>query len=252
MIIQGVKLLDYRHKMKRASWSIGTRPGKPLEICAHYNGPAVAGAGDVSKEIAQLQFDSAWHMRPGAFGVKNGGDGIMYHGATLSNGQNVLLRDLSAILWHCGNAFGNKWAISWHFPLGSNQAPTAAQWEGFLHIVAAFRAEYQIAPPRVKGHREYSDTACPGTPIYTRLVSWRRWAMQQVVPGFPYYRATTNLRVRTAPSANAPMAVRDGHEYIMPAGTVFAVDEIKMVDGVPWLHHADHYGFSSGVFAERI
>lgn len=234
--------LDYRSYMPRAKWSIGTRPATRY-ITLHYNGPRVNGFGNRSREIAQLQFDATYQMRPGALGAASGGDGIQYHGATLSDGLNLQLRDWEAMLWHSGNYVGNTQSIAWHVPLGGYQQPTQAQLKSLFDVVIpALMHAYAIPVANVKGHREWKATDCPGT-LFPYLLQWRadhaalRW-----------FVTLANVKVRESPEIKADNSNVALHgTAIIPAGTTFAVD--KLVEGKPYLgvstyvHRADGLGF---------
>lgn len=238
--------LDYRSKMKRASWSIGTRP-RTRYFTIHYNGPAVPGKGSEASEIAQLQFDATWHMRPGALGAASGGDGIQYHGATLNTGKNVQLRDWNALLWHCGNFVGNQESIAWHVPIGGFQTATLAQLNSLFNVVIpTFMREYpSIAYVNVKGHKEWKPTDCPGT-LYREILDWRADHAQK--PILLYYKTLANVKVRESPEIKADNSNVALHgTAVIPKDTIFAVD--KLIDGVPYLgvktyvHRADGLGF---------
>lgn len=233
--------LDYRSKMPRAKWSIGTRASTRYFTC-HYNGPAVTGFGNPKQEIAQLQFDAAYHMRAGALGAASGGDGIQYHGATLSDGTNLQLRDWPAMLWHCGNYTGNRESIAWHLPLGGYQYPTDAQLHQLFNVVIpAFMSAYKFTYVNVKGHKEWKSTDCPGK-IQPYLVDWRE--DHAMLPRLLYYTTLVNCKVRQSPEIKLDDSNVAG---ILPMGTTFAVSEI--VKGTPYLgidsyvHMASEWGF---------
>ena len=237
--------LDLRTKMKRASWSIGTRT-KTLYFTLHYNGPKVAAFGNPLGEIAQLQFDSSYHMRKDVLRA----DGIQYHGATLSDGRNVQLRDWKSILWHCGNAVGNSYSIAWHIPIGGTQRATLAQLDSLFNIVIpAFQRAYNIHYSNVKGHMEWKSTLCPGT-LMPYLRSWR----SDQGSGVLWYQTTHEVNVREAPTTQSPIAL--GGKAVVKPLTTFAVD--KLVEGETvknvdtWLHRQDGLGFMSAAYAVRL
>jgi len=238
--------LDYRSKMPRAKWSIGSRFDTRY-FTLHYNGPAVKAAGNPQGEIAQLQFDATWHMRPGALGAVNGGDGIQYHGATLSNGLNLQLRDWNAMLWHCGNKIGNMHSIAWHVPIGGEQKPTIEQVKQLFHvIIPSFQQHYGITHVNVKGHREWAATACPGVSLWNWLYDWR--VEQKTVLPITWYRTLANMFVRETPAIEPNRAnVALSGTALIEKGSTFAVDVI--VPGKPYrgistyIHRADQLGF---------
>lgn len=229
--------------LPRANWTIGTRKGT-THLTIHYNGPAVPSYGNIRGELDQLRADARWHMRPGAFGVPSGADGIQYHGATLSDGSQWRLRDLQDLLWHCGNSYGNGRSIAWHLPLGGKQYPTSLQLRGMRRVFEAARVAYGIKRVNLVGHREWKSTECPGANIFPQIIDYRNKA----VYGTPivYYRTTVNANCREAPDVGSPIAL--GGTAVYPAGTIFGVDEIKE-NGVPYngnptyVHRFDGVGF---------
>lgn len=237
--------LDYRSKMPRAKWSIGTR-SITRYFTLHWNGPAVKAFGNPQGEIAQLQFDAQWHMRPGGVGAVNGADGIQYHGATLSNGLNIQLRDWSAKLWHCGNEVGNLQSPAWHLPIGKGQQPTQAQLDQvFGVVIPAFQREYHFTHVNVLGHQEWKLTDCPGT-LMIHLMNWRE-TRDTVLP-ITWYKTLANVFVRETPEIKPNKAnVALKGTALIPKGTVFAVNAVvngKSHNGIDkYVHRADGLGF---------
>lgn len=229
--------------MPRASWTIGTRQ-LTTHLTVHYNGPAVPAFGNIRGELDQLRADARWHMRPGAFGVASGADGIQYHGDTLSDGSHWRNRDFQDLLWHCGNAYGNKASLAWHLPLGGKQIPTSKQLRGLFYVFQAARVAYGIKHVNLVGHREWKATECPGANIYPHILDYRN----SEAYGKPIvaYKTIYNANCREAPDVSSPIAL--GGQAVYPAGTVFGVDEIKE-NGVPYngnptyVHRADGIGF---------
>lgn len=229
-------------RVPRAQWTIGTRKATRY-FTVHYNGPKVPGFGMPKLEADQIRSDARYHMRPGAFGVASGADGIQYHGGTLSDGTNWLFRSVTDLLWHSRNFEGNNFSISWHLPLGDTQQPTTAQIASLFNVIDAFRREYPlIAVTGVKGHKEWASTACPGN-VMPYVIDYRN--VHTFGKPIQYFVTSVNANCRTAPDISAPIAL-DG-KAVTPAGTTFGVDAIvigKPYNGDPhWVHRADSIGF---------
>lgn len=232
--------------MKRANWSIGVRP-RTRYFTVHYNGPPVKAFGNPQGEIAQLQFDAVWHMRPGGVGAVNGADGIQYHGATLSDGTNLQLRNWNAKLWHCGNFTGNEESVAWQIPIGGAQRATEIQLHNLFNIVIpSFQHEYGILVVNIKGHMEWKATDCPGT-LQPLILDWR--SRNSGILELAYYQTLVNVNVRESPEVQSayPGNIALDGSAVIPAGTRFAVD--KIVFGTiyhnvnTYLHRADGLGF---------
>lgn len=168
---------DLRPILKRADWSIGNRSGVPVSATIHYNGPAVGGAGNPLREIDQLLFDAQYHIDKN-WSNKEGqyqpGDGIMYHIAILSDGQVCQLRNLDAILWHCGSEVGNRTSLAIHFPIGGTQRATERQWESAKALFTSLMHTYKWSSRNsIKMHKEWKATDCPGADLTNRLKLWR-------------------------------------------------------------------------------
>lgn len=228
--------------LPRATWTIGTRQ-LTTHLTIHYNGPAVPSYGNIRGELDQIRADARWHMRPGAFGVPSGADGIQYHGGTLSDGSQWRFRDQQDMLWHCGNAYGNKASLAWHCPIGGKQYPTSKQLRGLYYVYNAARIAYGIKRVSIVGHREWKATECPGN-LFPPTLDYRN----QATYGTPivFYKTIYNANCREAPDVNSPIAL--GGTAVFPSGTIFAVDEI-VENGVPhngdptYVHRADGIGF---------
>lgn len=248
MIIGGIDI-PLLANVPRANWSIGVRTDTRY-FTVHYNGPRVPGFGYVKAEQDQIRSDARWHMRPGALGSKNGGDGIQYHGGTFSDGSNALFRSIHDQLWHCGNYEGNLYSISWHIPLGDTQQPTAAQIRGMYQAIDAFRRMYtKIAVTGVKGHKEWKNTLCPGS-VFPYVIDYRN--THTFGKPVQYFKTKVNANCRIAPDVRSPIALNG--TAITARGTEFAVDAI--VNGYPYsptgkpqdldpqyVHRADGIGF---------
>lgn len=215
-----IPMLD---RVPRATWSIGRRT-KTAYFTVHYNGPAVKGFGNPRIEQEQIRSDARWHMRPGALGSKRGGDGVQYHGGTLSDGSNWLFRDIFDLLWHCANKTGNERSISWHLPLGGDQKPTTKQIQGLYAAIEAFRRAFFISALNVKGHLEWSQTACPGNNIFPLIQAYRN--ANNAVPSI-WYKTRVNANIRALPDTDSAIL------GIVPANTIFPVTHI-IENGKPY------------------
>jgi len=230
--------------MPRATWSIGKRPGTD-HLTIHYNGPEVKAFGNPRAELDQLRSDARWHMRPGAFGVSSGADGIQYHGGTISDGSNWRFRAFDDMLWHCGNSYGNRMSIAWQLPIGGKQQLTSRQLASLYRVFVAFRTIYGIKTVNIVGHMEWKSTECPGT-IQPQIIAFRNDAIRPTP--IVWYRTLYNANCREAPDAATPAPIALGGTAVYPKGTIFAVDEIKE-NGVPYngnptyVHRADRIGF---------
>ena len=234
---------DIQATMPRAAWSIGLRHAAPRYLTLHYNGPPVASRGNVQGELAQLQADARYQMRPGALGSATGGDGLQYHVVVLSDGGIYQTRDLDATLWHCGHVQGNRWSLAIHLPLGGTQDATAAQWAGLTQLFDWLRQTYAIPVTRILGHKEWGTSVCPGPTLMRRLISWRTAA--------PATALARTLTLATAtpiyegPAPTFPIALRGA--ATLAVGATVPVDAIVTgpltATDQRWLHLANGVGF---------
>src|SRR5262249_46744325 len=151
-----------------------------------------------------------------------GADSFQYHFVVLSNGEIWQTRNLEFIAWHIGNAEGNERSIGIHLPLGTGQAPTAAQWEATKRLIEALRADYGLSRqqvvghcewPRERGHAQPSATyrvlplqsACPGSVLHAKLVEYRAIVDDGLTvvaaPRFSEARFSEVLRAAGSPAA---------------------------------------------------
>lgn len=240
-----ILIKDLRTQLARANWNIGKRPTGPRFITLHWNGPTVAAFGNPKGEIEQLKFDARYHIAKD-WGNGQHGDGIMYHGATLSDGSHYQLRDWNAVLWHCRNYEGNLWSLAWTCPLGGTQKPTSKQHYAVREVLAQLCDMFNIPWYNVRGHNQWASTTCPGT-LQPILDSWR---LQHIQVGLKNYVTLYNCFVRTKPLNdlnNNPKFQQGGKDYIIPANTPIVVDNENIIDDkykdIKWVHLANGIGF---------
>ncbi|WP_412544007.1 N-acetylmuramoyl-L-alanine amidase [Longispora sp. K20-0274] len=81
---------------------------------------------------------------------------------------------------------GNGMVVGAHCPGQNNQAigienegtytsttPTTAQWNKLVDLCAYICEQYELAPTKIYGHRDYVSTDCPGDAFYARLPQLR-------------------------------------------------------------------------------
>ncbi len=244
-VLDELGVIDIRHKLPRANWSIGTRTAT-TSLTWHYNGPKVPESSQYGDGfIVQLIGDARWQMRPGWGGTINGADGLMYHLGIDVAGTIYQTRDLDALLWHCAHSDGNAHGLALHFPLGGDQEPTPAQLASAFRVSDALRVRYGFPVARVVGHLEWKHaTACPGH-LMPHVLAYRAHQEPVIQPtptpaGLRRFQISPSLgasaRVRQGPATTFPVATR------LKPGTIVYVDVVKdgeRIDGNPnWVHMA--------------
>ena len=154
-------LIDIRHEIPRADWSIGFASPK-TSVTVHWNGGAVdenADPFEVIRADAQFHINKNW----GDSAHPAYGDGLMYHRMYARDGRVFQTRDDDAVLYHCG-ASGNSTSFAWQVMTGSGQNATPAQ-------MASLRRDLAAMGLPAKGHRDWSPTQCPGDEIYALVYS---------------------------------------------------------------------------------
>lgn len=208
-----METVDIRGTLPRANWSIGSEPRK-TGVTLHYNGPPVPthhqrGDGWIKHfhNIALYHRDATNQWK------KWKADGICYHYAVLPDGTVFQMRDRDAILWHCGHQVGNAHSIAIHLPIGGNQQPTEAQWAATAALCDDLLERYDLAGRElVKGHQEWSTSACPGPHIMRRLRDYRSQ------PPVEWFRPPCPYRVvRQTFAQRAPDGLH-GVALILPEG----------------------------------
>ena len=233
---------DIQEMLPRAAWSIGQRPGAPRYVTLHYNGPTVMNRNPRG-ELAQLIADAKYQMRPGALKSPTGGDGIQYHYAVISDGTIYQCREEESTLWHSANAVGNTGSLSVHLPLGGQQDATPEQWAATLNLFRWLATRHAIPVQRILGHKEWSNTACPGPLLFPRLIRWR-----DAAPATAIYRqlaATADVGIYEGPGMTFPIALQS--TAVLKKGDLFTADAVvvgqRWAGDVRWLHRLDGVGF---------
>lgn len=250
--IDSLNIIDWRNKLPRASWSIGTRT-KTDAITVHYNGPAVSSPNQYGQGLLnQLIIDANYQMQPGALNAPDGGDGLQYHAVVASDGKIYQTRDWNAFLWHSGDSDGNAHSLSLHLPLGGSQDATTVQWNSMLNLIKALRADWKITnTSRIKGHKEWSQssTVCPGTLILPRVIAYRNGTVHQ--GGVTHISKDVAAgNIRQGPGTTFPIA---GTMY--PGDTVVydAIIKGQSIGGDDrWLHLSSGLGFLSATLMDTI
>lgn len=185
--------------VKKGIISRRKRRGPIDSATVHYNGPAVSAFGNVTRELAHvINIDVPNHQS------RIGADSLMYHFVVFSDGSLWQTRDLDLIAWHCAHPYGNEHSIAIHLPIGGNQQPTAAQLASLSALLDALGRDYNFPRSAVRGHQEWSATACPGVPLMGWLRSWRtqsRGLTVQAAPRISAARFAAVLQQAQSPAA---------------------------------------------------
>jgi hypothetical protein len=230
-------MVDHTNKHSRRK-----RQGSVKSVTLHYNGPRVAGFGNVNSELKQvIEIDTPYHIR------NIPSDSLAYHIVVLSDGQIYQTRDFDLQVYHCGNTESNESSIAVHLPLGGEQNATEVQWAATVRVFEALVEDYKLGGRySVKGHREWTgvSTICPGPLLMARLNNWRNAAPVQG----GLYRIKADIagaNVRQGPGRNFPVAW-NGAAVMLPGEYL---DADVLVDGecldneCKWAHRRDHVGF---------
>lgn len=176
MIISGLK--DLRAQLPRNSAGGPRRYARVADkfgAVVHYFGPPVQAIDELAEVsyFRAIAHDHAFRRDwSPAYGLQNG-DGIMYHLGIGRRGDKYLLRDLGAVLWHCGTPL-NASAFAIHVILGGDQRATPAQLAALGEVCADLEAAGRLDRRSLWGHRELGTTAsCPGTLMEDFVYPWR-------------------------------------------------------------------------------
>ena len=131
---------------------------KKYGITIHYNGPPVK-----LNDLDQLTLDARYHMRPNGFGPGATANGIQYEYAVGQDGTQYRLRNPRSFLWHAAHPNPNQWAYSITFLIGDGQRITRAARDSMAALCERLMGLDGFGRDRIKGHQEWSPTACPGT-----------------------------------------------------------------------------------------
>ncbi len=252
MGIATLPIVDIRHLLvRRPSRFLLTRLLKLIAGSVdHYNGPETAIALSIEAEIRHLQAIAQYHVGK-IWGYSQGvaiyGHGIMYHYAIGATGTIYWLRNLSDILWHCGNGAGNNTTVAVHTPIGDKQRPTDKQWESKVMLFEALADDRGFdAKSATKGHKEWGQSECPGPVLMPMLENWRK----QPTPVLKRYRIKYNdSKCRQGPGRNFPVAATfdAGHEF---DGKIVIGESIN--GNNVWLWRADGLGFIHSSLVEDV
>jgi hypothetical protein len=239
---------------------IGSSPIKD-SVTIHYAGTAERGATTDAAAQAQIRSEAVYHINK-VWGYADPkrkigpiyGDGIMYALAVLPSGRPAVMRDLDAILYHCGNAGANARSIAITTLRGIGQAITDQQWHGVEQLLDALIADFHLGGRQaVKGHREWprsdgtGQSVCPGDIVFDRLQRWRQGPQATHPVGLYEVITPAGVNVRTGPNVSYPKAL--GDTLVYPQGSKFTagavVPDERGMDRV-WLWDKTGIGFVAG------
>jgi hypothetical protein len=138
---------------------------KTLGLTYHWLGADYSRVASDSESVAYLIRVAYDHIRKdwstdgsGAFG-----NTIMYHEAISPLGTIIILRDYEEIAWHAGNEAANTSTRAILVMCGPNTPPTPAQ-------TRAVRMRWEdFGRSQIRGHQEWSSTACPGPQLMEQI-----------------------------------------------------------------------------------
>lgn len=143
------------------------RRGPVKGAVIHYNGPALSYRANTLAVLNHIiNVDTPNHQS------RIGGDSLMYHFCVLDNGDIYQTRDINFPAWHAAHPEANEYYIAIHLPLGEGQDATPRQWASVEALLAALRADHGFGRDKVRGHQEFSKTACPGL-LQARVIAYR-------------------------------------------------------------------------------
>lgn len=151
-----MSVIDLRDELERADWSIGTSPKSSGTV--HWPGAQerITDPLGALHGYAAYHVSKDWSPEPGV----QGGDGIQYARAFDQAGNTYILRERTAVLWHCDNAFGNATSVPYLLLLAVGEEPTAAM------LAALVRQAREDAITVLWPHGPYwTNTACPGDAV---------------------------------------------------------------------------------------
>jgi hypothetical protein len=242
---------DLRSKLKvKPSASRRARKGRITSLTLHYNGPRVAGFGNVDREINQIvNIDVPNHHS------RIGADSLMYHVCVLSDGSIHQTRDYELQAWHCRHQVGNDQSLAIHLPLGGNQDATQEQWDATLRLFNALIADHGL-PGRtaVKGHLEWAASECPGPLLMHRLRIYRagEQAVSPPVEG-GMYRIRSDISaalIRGEPNRTSTIKGKMWPGDRLEADAVVRGEKIGSEDR--WLRRSDGWGYIHMSLARRV
>lgn len=169
-----MQVIDVRAQLPRApEHDAGEEPKTSTTV--HWTGMVMpaqlddAAALEFVKDFAQGHIDRDWN--DAIAGVQRG-SGLMYHEVIYPSGTVAITRDPLAVLWHAGDAVGNRFSYAVLLLTGPRWkddregAPTAEQLRSLairLHERGGL----------VRGNREWSSTLCPGDLVQRWVVRFR-------------------------------------------------------------------------------
>lgn len=162
--------VDVPQIVTRALW--GARPPKgafaehtPVQLTVHHSSQPTQANFQGAASIRGIQ---AFHQGP-----ERGWTDIGYHYLVAPDGRIYEGRPNSAVGAHSPNNTG-KLGICNIGDFQNKETITPAQRAALVNLLAYLAGKYKIATSKIKGHRDFQGTDCPGQHLYDQLPQIRK------------------------------------------------------------------------------
>lgn len=158
-------MIDVRHLLPR-NGTYCKRPYNAItKIAVHWDA-----------QFRPHEYDSvARYISQANYHINTGGDGLFYHFKIDNVGDIFQCRNIDEVLWNVGGD-ANYYTLAVCIDCGGDQLPTREQMEALkilLDDLCTQHPEFPADRDDVMGHREFTQTACPGDRIMNAVWSYR-------------------------------------------------------------------------------
>lgn len=161
----GRPVIDISGSVPRFNQGPAGQTAEHVSLTFHWNGVNFSRSATDAECVAAIIQIAYQHQRKDWSSDGSGalGDTIMYHEALCPSGTVLVFRDYAEVVWHCGNDLGNRTSRAILVLSGPDTQATPKQ----LEAMRVRWEDFRRVP--VKGHMEWSATACPGPVIMNKV-----------------------------------------------------------------------------------
>ena len=166
-----VKIISTLEWNSRSAKSIAQQT-TPTHIVIHHTATAPSSNGTEIGGKKLAQSIQNYHMNHNGW-IDSGHNFLNTVGGIVFEGRHGTVDALKigkcVLSAHCGNELGNASPGIENEGIYMTQKMSQIQWEALVALCADICLSCRISPEKIRGHRDFSSTACPGDWLYAQL-----------------------------------------------------------------------------------
>jgi hypothetical protein len=157
---------------------------------------------------------------------KKGWPGLSYHYAIMRDGSIYKLNNHNDITWHDGrNNDTLGILVDGYFHPPHNEKPSKEQLESLDWLITKLLKDLNLPRNRVKGHRDFGRTACPGDLFYPTVQKLSKNPLNNNIMSDKYNKLKSGIVEKLEKEANKGLPLDDGNKFGHQRGLIWVEDD---------------------------